>query len=337
MNQPILLQDIAAGAHHAGREFGATIRADRVALCGVREAGRLPSGLHLHTLDAAAATDFETRILRAPAVVVHLILAGRAEAFIGRQPLRLARVEGAPVRMAFYALRHAAPFRRRARAGEALRKVSIDIGWEWLAARGVSQDMVLEARDFRHEDWPASAAEIAMAEEILALEGQGAACTLRREALVFGLVAGWLEHVLAGASALRPPEMERLRRIEDSALLPGPVPALAEIAAKAGLSLSSMQRLFQRAHGTSAKDRIRRLRLERAEAALRAGESVAQAAHVAGFVSVESFATAFKRHRGLCPSALICAGAGRSGQSPEARGAVQKAREEPPQTSGPAR
>jgi len=315
MNRTILLQDIAEGAHHSGRDFGATIRPDRVALCGMRVAGSLPSGLHLHTLDAAAATDFETRILRAPGVVVHLILSGRAEAFIGRHPLRLGRAEGAPVRMAFYALRHAAPFLRRARAGDGLRKVSIDIGWDWLVARGVSPDMVLGAKDFRHEDWPASAAEVAMAEGILALERHEGAATLQREALVFGLVAGWLDHVLAGASALRPPEIERLRRIEDSALLPGPVPALAEIAARAGLSLSSMQRLFQRAHGTSAKDRIRALRLERAEAALRAGDSVAQAAHVAGFVSVESFATAFKRHRGLSPSALIGAGAARSGQS----------------------
>ena len=310
MTRPILLQDIAARAHHAGRDFGATIRPERVALRGVRVADCLPSGLHLHSLDAAAVTDFETRILRAPGVVVHVILAGSAEAFIGPHPLRLGRAGETPVRMAFYALRHAAPFLRRARAGSHLRKVSIGIGWDWLAARGVSEDMVLGAADFRQEDWPASTAEITMARDILALEVKGDGLPLQREALAFGLVAGVIAHLLAGTSPLRPAERDRLRRIEDSALHPGPVPALAEMAAMAGLSLSSLQRLFQRAYGTSAKDRIRTLRLERAEAALRAGGSVAQAAHVAGFVSVESFATAFKRCRGVCPSALI--GSGRS-------------------------
>ena len=313
MNRPILLQDIAAGAHLSGEDFGATIRPERVALCGVRVAGALPSGLRLHTLDAAAATDFETRILRAPGVVVHVILSGTAEAYIGPHRLRLGRVGDAPVRLAFYALRHDAPFLRRARAGAHLRKVSIDIGWDWLAERGISAEMVLGAADFCQQDWPASAAEIAMAEQLLALDEAGAgglppSAMVTREAMVFGLVAGLIERLSRAASPLRPAESDRLRRLEERALRPGPVPDLAQIAQEAGLSLSSLQRLFRRAHGTSAKERIRALRMERAEAALRAGASVAEAAHVAGFVSVESFSTAFKRHRGLSPSAVIPSG-----------------------------
>ena len=148
-----------------------------------------------------------------------------------------------------------------------------------------------------------------MATELLALDRRaaegGAVCVLAREALVFGLVSGLIARLAAGAHPLRPAERERLQRLEDRALRPGPVPDLAQIASEAGLSLSSLQRLFHRAYGTSAKDRIRSQRMARAEAALRAGSSVAEAAHVAGFVSVESFSTAFKRHCGVPPSALL--------------------------------
>ena len=306
MTRSILLQDIAAGAHLSGVEFGATIRPERVALEGVRIAGQLPSGLRLHTLDATAATDFETRILRDPGVVLHLILAGSAEAFIGPHRLRLERRAKEPVRMAFYALEAAAPFLRRARAGDHLRKVSIDIGWDWLAARGIPPERVLDGAAFRHETWPATAAETAMAEELVALDRTGAdpGNPLSREALVFGLVAGLMARLTAAPGALRPAETERLRRLEDRALRPGPMPDLAQIAEEAGMSLSSLQRLFQRAYGVSAKARIRGLRLRRAEAALRGGASVRAAAHLAGFVSVESFATAFRREFGLPPSAL---------------------------------
>lgn len=313
MTRTILLRDIAATAHLSGLDFGATIRPERVALRGRREVDSLPSGLRLHTLDAAAETDFETRIQRAPSVVLHVVLEGAAEASIGAHPLRLARLGDAPVRMAFYALRDPAPFVRRAKAGAHMRKVTIDIDWDWLAARGIGRDLVLGGADFRHEDWPASTAETAMATELLALdrraaqgETRGEASTvLTREALVFGLVSGLIARLAAGAHPLRPAEMERLQRLEDRALRPGPVPDLAQIASEAGLSLSSLQRLFHRAYGTSAKDRIRSQRMARAEAALRAGASVAEAAHVAGFVSVESFSTAFKRHSGLSPSALL--------------------------------
>ncbi|TKD26238.1 helix-turn-helix transcriptional regulator [Rhodobacter capsulatus] len=306
MTRSILLQDIAAGAHLSGAEFGATIRPERVALEGMRIAGHLPSGLRLHTLDATAATDFETRILRAPGVVLHLILAGSAEAFIGPHRLRLERRAAEPVRLAFYALGAAAPFLRRARAGDHLRKVSIDIGWDWLAARGIPPERVLAEAAFRHETWPATEAETAMAEELVALDRAGTdpGSLLLREARVFGLVAGLMTRLTAAPGALRPAETERLRRLEDRALRPGPMPDLARIAEEAGMSLSSLQRLFQRAYGLSAKARIRGLRMGRAEAALRGGASVREAAHLAGFVSVESFATAFRRQFGLPPSAL---------------------------------
>ncbi|ADE83877.1 helix-turn-helix transcriptional regulator [Rhodobacter capsulatus] len=306
MTRSILLQDIAASAHLSGVDFGATIRPERVALEGRRAAGALPSGLRLHTLDAQAATDFETRILRAPGVVLHLILAGSAEAFIGPHRLRLERRAEEPVRMAFYALGAAAPFLRRARAGDHLRKVSIDIGWDWLAARGIPPERVLDGAAFRHETWPATAAESVLAEELVALDRAGAdPCTLLlREARAFGLVAGLMTRLTAAPGALRPAETERLRRLEERALQPGPMPDLAQIAEEAGMSLSSLQRLFRRAYGLSAKARIRDLRLRRAEAALRGGASVRAAAHLAGFVSVESFATAFRRQFGLPPSAL---------------------------------
>ncbi|SOC11610.1 helix-turn-helix transcriptional regulator [Rhodobacter maris] len=320
MTKPILLGDIAAGAHHSGVDFGATIRPERVALEGRRRAGEIASGLRLHTLDAVAATDFETRLMRTAGLVLHLVLAGEVEAFIGPHPLRLTRQGDAPVRIAFYALAAPAPFRRRARAGSLLRKVSIDLSWDWLAARGVHVETVLDGAAFRHEDWPATAAEIGMAERLLALDRAepGPQAALAREALALTLVAGLAERLLSAPGALRPSERDRLSRIEAAALRPGPVPDLAQIAATAGLSLSSLQRLFQRAYGVSAKERLRSLRMERAATALREGVAVAQAAEVAGFVSVESFATAFRRRYGIAPSSVLGPAPSGDGKRPRA-------------------
>lgn len=308
----ILLSDIAAHVADTGAEFGATIRPEAVALHGLRRVGAMPPGLMLHTLDARAATDFETRARRAPGLVLHLVLAGAVEARIGAEALRLGCPPGGPARLAYYALAAEAPFWRRARAGEHLRKVSVAVDWDWLGARGVAREAVLAGRSFVQGDWPASPEEVALAERLVALDRAGAAGggvagqQIAREAATVALVARLIGRLLApGAGAgLSPAEAERIGRIEAFAARPGPLPPLSEMAEAAGLSLSSARRLFRRAYGLSIGARLWDLRMARAEAALARGARVAGAAHLAGYASAESFATAFKRKFGLSPSEL---------------------------------
>lgn len=157
-HQPIRLRDIAALAHLSGENFGAAIREDRIALRGRRSQQAVPAGHVVHTTDAAAETGFETRVMRPPGFVLHMVL--------------------------------------------------------------------------------------------------------------------------------------------------GPIPELDAIAGAGRMSLSSARRLFQRAHGTPIRARIRDLRLLAAYEGLRRRGAIAGAAHGAGYVSPESFATAFGRRFGTSPSQL---------------------------------
>ncbi|MBD3788175.1 MAG: helix-turn-helix transcriptional regulator [Sphingomonadales bacterium] len=187
------------------------------------------------------------------------------------------------------------------------------VGWDWLAARGVAREAVLGGRGFVQGDWPASPEEVALAEQLVALDrggpaagGAAAGQQIAREAAVLALVARLVGRLLApsAGAGLSPAEAERLGRIEAFAARPGPLPPLAEMAGAAGLSLSSARRLFRRAYGLSIGARLSDLRMAQAEAALARGARVAEAAHLAGFASAESFATAFKRKFGLSPSEL---------------------------------
>ncbi|WP_375691004.1 helix-turn-helix transcriptional regulator [Pseudooceanicola sp. LIPI14-2-Ac024] len=297
----IRLTDIERHAHLSGDGFGATLPSERVVLSGGRDMAALPSGLVVHTLDAQAAADFETRVIRAPNFLLHIVLAGPVHATLGGRDMGLGRAPGAPVRVCFSATGAPAEFHRRALRGEQLCKVNIRADWDWLEARGVTRDEVLAGATARTGGWTATVEEVAAAERLLTTPPP-----LEREALATGLLARALGRLTgaAGEGGLRTAEREKLVRMEAFAAAPGPLPSLEEIARAGGISVSSMRRLFQRAHGLSVLSRVRALRFARAAEALRAGASVAQAAHDSGYVSPEAFATAFRRATGQCPSTL---------------------------------
>lgn len=80
------------------------------------------------------------------------------------------------------------------------------------------------------------------------------------------------------------------------------LPDVETIAREAGLSVSSLQRLFRKAESVSVFEFIRLRRLERAHEALRAGEtSVNEASIIAGYSNPANFATAFRRRFGNSP------------------------------------
>ncbi len=304
---PIRIRDIAEQSHLLARDFGATLQGDCVALSGERHVCPLPLGLVVHTLDARAEAGFETRAMRARGLIAHIVLEGPVQAWLDENPLLIGREGAEPVRLAISAAREAVAFRRRAQRGDYLRKVNISASWDWLAAHGVSIETVLGAGDLRQESWIAAPDEIAMAERLVALEsaeGAASGTPLEREALALALISRVLTRLCPPDGGLRPKDRERLQKMEAFAATPGPAPSLGAIAEVAGMSLSSMQRLFQKAHGMPAQSRIRALRLERAVGQLQGGASVGDAAHGAGYASVEAFATAFRRAYGRSPSEL---------------------------------
>jgi AraC family transcriptional regulator of adaptative response/methylated-DNA-[protein]-cysteine methyltransferase len=87
------------------------------------------------------------------------------------------------------------------------------------------------------------------------------------------------------------------------------VPALAALAAEAGYSPSHFQRLFTRMTGLSPAAYSRALRLERAQAALSAGETVTGAIYEAGYSAPSRFYEVSER-LGMAPSAWANGGRG---------------------------
>lgn len=303
----IRMGDIAEIAHLSGAGFGASKPEKALVLKGERQMLALASGIRVHTLDARAEVDFETRLTRAANFTVHLVLEGPLRASLGGVALDLCRAPGMPVRLGFSALAAPGAFHRLARRGDYLRKVNVAVGWDWLAARGITPGMILGGRAMAQDQWIATPEEIALGEALLA-QAQAPADSwslpVARDALALALLGRVLARLEQAGQALAPRERERLARMEAFAARPGPVPTLEAIAAEGGMSLSSMQRLFQRAHGEPARARVRRLRLNRAAERLRQGESVGACAAAAGYVTPEAFATAFRRAFGTHPSSL---------------------------------
>ena len=83
------------------------------------------------------------------------------------------------------------------------------------------------------------------------------------------------------------------------------MPTAAEMAAMAGLSLTSFHEHFKRVAGSSPKDYRLRVRVERAARCLREQPAltVTQVAHEFGFSSSQYFATVFRRYLGTTPLA----------------------------------
>ncbi|MBX2806988.1 MAG: AraC family transcriptional regulator [Hyphomicrobiales bacterium] len=77
---------------------------------------------------------------------------------------------------------------------------------------------------------------------------------------------------------------------------------LRDIALHTGLSISSLQRHFKSAFGTTVVDYLRAKKLANAREAIeKKGVSVSEAAFLAGYTNPSSFATAFKRAFGISP------------------------------------
>jgi AraC family transcriptional regulator len=78
-------------------------------------------------------------------------------------------------------------------------------------------------------------------------------------------------------------------------------PALAELAAAAGVHPGHLSRTFSRAYGISVCEYSRRLRLEWAVSELEGDTPLAQLALDAGFADQSHFTRAFRRHLGVTP------------------------------------
>ena len=286
------------------------------------EHGRVPlrRGLSIHYCDGFDRHNLtgETELL--PGLALYVFLSEPPGARIGGRPLLPDRPEGGGGPQAVLVSRtRPEQLIRYCKAGHRTRKVAITASPEWLAdcgldIKGDGTDIASFAdRHLAQLSWLPDRRLIAAAETIL--QASPYTESLRRlhlESRVIDLLADTYAMVANGVSGsptarLKAQDRQRVRRVEDYLASADPASlSLADLAAHAGISVSTLQRLFQAVHGMSPVEFIRRDNLERARQALRhEGISVKEAAYRAGYTHTANFSTAFRRQFGYSPGTIV--------------------------------
>jgi transcriptional regulator GlxA family with amidase domain len=101
-----------------------------------------------------------------------------------------------------------------------------------------------------------------------------------------------------------PPPQSAIRVVTDAiAANPGADHSVRSLAARASLSTRQLTRLFRSELGTTPAEYVELVRIDAARAALDAGRTVTDTAHLAGFGSTETLRRAFVDHLGVSPKA----------------------------------
>ena len=286
-----------------------------------------PSGLTVHATDATPRRDFSTVFTAPPGFSVTVLLQGFVEADFDGESIAMGD-ESAPHAPSAHlrALTRSALVRRRARGGVRVRKVSVDVSWDWLdrcvAADGAPSAATLGflRRHLATAQWTPSPAAIHAAERLMPSRGRGVADSLDRDRCALTIVQealGMLEDAIADPlaeadnavfGALSGPVRSAVRAAAARALIDRRAAeplGLSAIASAAGMSVSALQRAFKAAYGVTVIEYRTRKRLDIARAALAEdGATVEEAARIAGYAAPANFSTAFRRVFGAPPSAF---------------------------------
>ncbi|ALK10896.1 Regulatory protein PchR [Blastochloris viridis] len=308
------LKAFAAG--HEFRVVAPSLDDHAVLLRGEFRRERLRSGLILHTADTTDLYDLETCSVQEAGLTLSLFLDGGVTIWQGDRAFQMGRTTGdhGAIEAVMISRAQRETFRRQSMRGTHVRKVNITVLPHWLEESGLDA-----VADHRHAHafsrthlaavrWRSSPRLLSLAEQMLA--PPAFAPMLRKlycESRAIDLITEALQVVAQSDqetdTPLRPRDLQRVRAVRDfiEAHLDDAV-TLAALARHAGMSVSSLQRVFRAAQGTTVVDYVRSRKLRRAREALeRDGLSVNEVAFLAGYASPANFATAFKRAFGVPP------------------------------------
>ncbi|MGQ9369520.1 helix-turn-helix transcriptional regulator [Azospirillum sp. ST 5-10] len=276
----------------------------------------LRTGLRMHYCDGVDLIDLTSEGEMLPGLVVYFFLKGVPEAHVGGRPL-MPGGAGGDGRAQALMMNRTRPelLERHGRRGNHVRKVTVAMTQDWLADAGLELrggDLDID-RFTRHHltrrDWSPTPRLAALAEQLLRITPYTDPCRkLFLESRVLDLVAETFADLSAGAPPaerrrVRALDRQRMRRIEEAlAEEDRSAVCLDRLARDAGVSVSTLQRLFHAVHGVSAFEFIRRRSLERARTALdHQGLSVKEAAFLAGYSDPGNFSKAYLRYFGRTP------------------------------------
>ncbi|CBS88370.1 helix-turn-helix transcriptional regulator [Azospirillum lipoferum] len=319
---PLRWRDLVARGNRGGEVLPAILPSldpDDIVLRGRFRMDMLRSGLSLHATDAVDLRDMTTAAAAGAGLTVALFLRGEVDISLGERRYVLSAARE-PV---LFLLSRAEEdrFQRRAMRGNRVRKITLGLPPDWLDGDGGDGGGPARApvagegslRRFRRTHGASmvlrpTARQVALAERLTG----PIACppmleSLYLESHALEIVAEALGMVdMPAAHPLSSRDRARLRIAcdylesrdpDDDAPL-----RLEEVARHAGMSVSTLHRLFRAGHGMSVFEYERSRRMERARTALECeGVSVTEAAYLAGYSSPANFATAFKRRFGRCP------------------------------------
>ena len=285
----VRIGDFADGTKAPANSFGATVAAGTAVLDGMRRRIALDEGLSANLLDGEVLQDFEVRSIRTPSASIHLVLEGAVEIWVGETRLPVSGPEDGVGRAILSVTDERCPFRACAVQGTRIRKLSLTASAGWLARYGLSP-----APD-PCRSFVASPRELADAERFFDPDTSRLALHAAALALWSEMAARVGDHADAG-------RRDRLHRMEQTALAPGPTPRLDEVAAAGSVSLATMDRMFHEAHGIPPKRWIRGARMQRAVEDLHRGLPIQMVAWRAGYARPAAFSTAFRAWSGVLPS-----------------------------------
>lgn len=315
---PLRWRDLVARGNRGGEALPAIVPSldpDDIVLRGRFRMEMLRSGLSLHATDAVDLRDMTTAAAAGAGLTVALFLRGEVDISLGERRYALSAARE-PV-LFLLSRTEEDRFQRRAMRGNWVRKITLGLPPDWFDTDGspFAGEAAGEGglRRFCRTHGASltlrpTARQVALAERLTG----PIACppmleSLYLESHALEIVADALGMVdMPATSALSSRDRARLRIAceylesrdpDDDAPL-----RLEEVARHAGMSVSTLHRLFRAGHGMSVFEYERARRMERARTALECdGVSVTEAAYLAGYSSPANFATAFKRRFGRCP------------------------------------
>lgn len=315
LNLAILARKLAAPTTGMSG-FSPPVDEDTVLLRGVLNSLFLRDGLVMHASDVTEMRDVDVRTEAKRGVSFLYFSYGKVDVRFGETDFHFGADEAnANEPRAFIVNRVDSDlFARKIRTGTRIRKLLITVTPEWLDEGGLScvtgagslnwlLNEHLSSFGFSPSARLRSIVEQiidppAMPEAIRNLYMESRAIDVVSEMLV-SAIAEHDEHTGLGRIERRNLEAalafidERLERIQ----------SIEDIAGHAGISVSSLQRLFRKGKQCSVFDYVRKCRMQKALSALESSSiSIGQAAHIAGYSSPANFATAFRKMFGVVPS-----------------------------------
>lgn len=284
----------------------------RAVMEGWSDLAELAPGMALWRLDARDLQGASMRATVRPGLHLALVVGGRVNVTFGEHRLSLGPGAGGVVQGMMLSVLEQHAFLRESCRGHIERTVMLTLQPQWLDRHLPGEEgQALRAFAQRHlalQTWQASNQAVVAAQQMLRPPALPPPLwRLYQKSRALDIVVEALTHVHGVAAEETAPLSTRDRR-RMAALREwidhggADALSLAEIAARACMSINTLQRHFRAMWGTTVAQYLRDGRLSRARLALeRDGISVAQAAGIAGYGSAANFATAFRRRFGVPP------------------------------------